>query len=165
MKTLPARKVAVALGAAALLTCSSKPTPLQVTVLATTITSPNPGVLAFWTDLDVFNPNPFPLAVVNVQSDLTIAEINPIPSESYNVKVTFPPHAHTAMRVPIGAVLDDVPYAPSGVGPVPYVISAWFLMGRPDEPGAPVPAGGSYIINGMMSEESVRALLAGFRRH
>jgi len=165
MKTLPARTATVALAAAALLACSSKPIPLQVTALATTITSPNPGVLTFWTDLDVYNPNAFPLSVVNVQSDLTLAEINEIPSQSYNVKVTLSPHAHTAMRVPIGVVLDDVPYPPSHPGPAPYVISADFLMGRPEQPGAPVPAGGSYIFKGMMSEDNVRALDAGFRRH
>src|SRR5271170_3151025 len=78
LKTLPARTATVAPAAAALLACSSKPIPLQVTALATTITSPNPGVLTFWTDLDVYNPNAFPLSVVNVQSDLTLAEINEI---------------------------------------------------------------------------------------
>jgi hypothetical protein len=124
---------------------------------------PSKGLLTVEYDLDVFNPNGFDLTIDNVQSDLTIADTNPVPSQGGSQDVPVPAHAHAPVHVVLGVSPEDIIYPPGGNSPIPFTISGWALTRRVDAADARASRTDFVVPNGTMSHDDLRGLFAAGR--
>jgi hypothetical protein len=142
--------------------CSSEQRP-QLVAGHPIVHVPSKGLLTVEYDLDVFNPNGFDLTIDDVQSDLTIADTNPVPSQGGSEHVPVPAHAHTPVHVVLGVSPEDIIYPPAGDSPIPFTISGWALARRADATDARASRIDFVVPNGTMSHDDLRALFAAGR--
>jgi LEA14-like dessication related protein len=123
MPTLPLRSLAVPLFAAGLAFGCAKPQPPTVKPVSIRATAVSPERLKLAVELDVHNPNSFPLAVQNVTGILSLDNGATLGAASAEPRTTLPSQASTAvtldLEVPWQNLAALAPFALAGTD-VPY---------------------------------------------
>lgn len=141
-----------------LLGCSPAPATPQVVPLETT-THAAPAILVVDTELDVLNPNAFALLAYNAQSDLTIGETIPVPSQSANLAATLPAHAHTRLHVKVGVTADDLAYPLPDADPIPFTLVGELWTRRLDGANASLERA-HYVVHATLPHPDIKVLLS-----
>ena len=139
----------------------SRPTAPVVVPLGSSVHFVAPDMLLFTSDLDVLNPNAFPITPVDTRSELTIDEKNPVAAKIAREPVTIGPHAHATLRVVVGASAGDFVFPPATSGPIPFVIGG--TVSTPTHAGSSEVPPAHYVIQGTFGHEELKALFAARR--
>jgi LEA14-like dessication related protein len=123
MPTLPLRSLAVPLFAAGLAFGCARPQPPTVKPVSMRATAVSPARLALAVELDVHNPNPFPLAVQSVTGVLSLDNGAALGAASAEPRTALPSQASTAvtlnLEVPWQNLAALAPFALAGTD-APY---------------------------------------------